>query len=104
MNYLWNDAVINNLSNGATIANLRTDVILIDPNLSNTIDIGGKLETVGGLTAITGNTAAGITNLVPRVQVLSEKVAVRIIFDVIPNNGSVKSTIVKTFLATVSSI
>jgi len=99
INYLWNPSVINSSSTGATIKNLKTEVVLIDPNLSANPVIGGNIGIIGTHTVITG-TSVGTTYTVPRVQPRNNYVAVRIIFDVVPNNGSTpKSTIIKTFLA-----
>ncbi len=99
INYLWNPSVINSSSTGAAIKNLKTEVVLIDPDLSANPVIGGNLGIIGAHTVITGP-SVGTTYTVPRVQPRNNYVAVRITFDVIPNNGSTpKSTIIKTFLA-----
>lgn len=101
LNYLWNSAVINSSSTGAAITNLTTEVVLLDPDLSTFPYqplIGGQEETIGTHTAITGS-QVGTTYIVARVQPINTNVAIRIKFNVVPNNGAPPSTIVKTFLA-----
>ncbi|WP_298300077.1 hypothetical protein [Hydrotalea sp.] len=99
INYLWNSTVINSTSTGASIKNLKTEVVLIDPDLSANPVIGGNIGIIGTHTVITGS-SVGTTYTVPRVQPRNNYVAVRITFDVVPNNGTTpKSTIIKTFLA-----
>jgi hypothetical protein len=101
INYLWNPTVINQQTTGATITNIQTQVVIVDPDLSPDPLIGGTIETVGSHTAITGS-SVGITYKVPRAQPQNDFAAVRIIFKVVPNNGTApSSTIVKTFLANI---
>lgn len=98
INFLWNGSVINSGTDGVTINNIKTEVVVLDPDLSEATLVGGNLETVGSHSALTGS-SVGITNVVPKRQLVNSNVAVRIIFDVVPNNGAPKSTIVKTFRA-----
>lgn len=103
VNYLWNPAVINQQTAGATITNIQTQVVIIDPDLSDNPQIGGTVEIVGSHTAITGS-SVGLIYTVPRAQPPNNFAAVRIIFKVVPNNGiTPSSTIVKTFLANIVS-
>lgn len=100
-----NDAVINANADGATIKNLRTEVVLLnptpgDPGLYN---FYGTTETIGSYTALTGQVASTSYTVEHSGQPFPGEVAVRVIFNVVPNNGGPQALIVKTFLADVVS-
>jgi hypothetical protein len=97
-----NPEVINsNLTTGATIQNLKEEIVILNPQLVNypqTLQIGATQEVIGNYTAFTG-TSVGTTYTVVRNQPPNNAVAIRVSFKVVPNNGAPSSLIVKTFLA-----
>ena len=103
INISYNPAVINTSSTGAQIQNLKKEVVLINPTYVSspeTVQFGGVHETVGTYDAYTGQ-QVGTTYTVARVNpantTTDNLIAVRISFDVVPNNGAPKSKLVKTF-------
>ncbi len=95
------NGVINSSSTGAALQNLRTQVVVINPTTSDFFLPNGSLETIGSLTVYTG-TGVGISyDVEHRSYPINNNVAVRVIVDVVPNNGAPRSTIVKTFYANV---
>jgi hypothetical protein len=122
----WNTSVINSVTSGATIQNLKKQVVVLNDNLTffpesnpqDQYDAGspgagapyteGFVPTAYGTTEIIGkyNAAVGFNATTPLivdfVSAYAEPtvVGVRISFDVVPNNGGPRATIVKTFPAT----
>ncbi len=95
------NGVINSSTNGAKLQNLRTQVIVLNPAISDFFQPNGQLETIGSYTAYTG-TGVGISyDVEHRSYPINNNVAIRVIVDVVPNNGSPRSTIFKTFFANV---
>ncbi len=119
---IWNPAVVNSNSDGVTIQNLKTQIVLLsgyafyttspaeNPNTGGDgpngllVDGTGTIETVGNFSV-----AASIPNSTTPISIDSSEgwdyanLGVRVTFDVVPNNGSPtnKTTITKTFLANV---
>jgi hypothetical protein len=97
-----NAAVINSdPSKGATIQNLKEEVVVLNPLLVSypeTLQVGGVQEVIGDYTAFTG-TNVGTTYTVVRNQPPNNSVAIRVSFKVVPNNGAPSSLLAKTFLA-----
>jgi hypothetical protein len=96
---IFNPAV----TNAATISNIKKEVVMMDlttPSSSSILRIGATTEQVADKLIYTGAGTTGIESQGPRPRLIVANLAVRISFDVIPNNGSPKCTIVKTFLAT----
>lgn len=84
----------------ASITNIKKEVVVMDlpTNIYGLQSIYGINENVAGNTVYTGHSIE-ISRLVPRPTPLTPKVGVRVSFDVVPNDGGSKTTIVKTFLA-----
>lgn len=103
----FNPAVINTSSTGAHIANINALVVAIqnaDPTPYYGFQTTGNLEQVGTYTAITQALDDDDEPVTLQLQFQRDlnpnpQVAVRISFDVIPNNGAPKSSIIKTFWA-----
>ena len=95
------NGVINTTANGAALQNIRTQVVLLNPNTSNYFTPIGTLETIGSYTAYTGNGVGASYDVEHSSYPQNNTVAVRVIVDVVPNNGSPKSTIFKTYFANV---
>ncbi|SDP55252.1 hypothetical protein SAMN05428975_1767 [Mucilaginibacter sp. OK268] len=111
--FVWNPAIINNSPTGATIQNINTDLIAIGPatgagtapGLINSNQTGG--ESAGNLNyAIFHNPTASRPAFFGYYTQLDSNeggypytppLAVRVSFDVVPNNGGPKATLVKTF-------
>ncbi|MEO8887238.1 MAG: hypothetical protein ABI367_14325 [Mucilaginibacter sp.] len=105
-----NPAVINTSSTGAYIRFSNEAVILLDPNLYFTgTTTSGSFETIGTHTAIAQTITDGDpdplwTSYYAPYSQIAPTVAVRVTFQVVPNNGGPVSTFVKTFLADVETI
>lgn len=99
---LKNPDVINTSATGASIQNLRTEVLLFRPRTTNYFAGYGVSEILGSYTGYSGFTVT-TTYDVEKVAMAPQNTfaGVRVIFDVVPNNGSKPSKIVKTFLANV---
>lgn len=110
----WNPAIINSSSTGATIQNFKQDIVLLLPSNNqqswvyntNGVDEG----TMGGyeIMSFHNPTASAPAQYSYYTQVdpnegfyayTPPQPVVRISFDIVPNNGAPKSTIVKTFYA-----
>jgi hypothetical protein len=93
----WNPSIFNNL---ATYQNFLTEVVLFENPYYT--QIWGNKETIGSYNVYTGGT---VNTLFSDAEdnsgnnLFYYKAAVRISFDVVPNNGGPKSRIIKTFLA-----
>ncbi len=102
-----NPAVINSLPDGAYIRFTNEAVVLLDPVTSFTPTVvNGNVETIGTHTAFVQTITDGdpdqfyVGYYAPYSQA-APTVAVRVTFQVVPNNGGPVSTFVKTFLADV---
>ncbi|PSL28164.1 hypothetical protein [Chitinophaga ginsengisoli] len=80
----------------ANIQNVRTEVLLIDPPYPATANFQIGSHTAGYAWSVTFGPAGYFDWYWP--------IAVRIAFDVVPKNGAPKSTIVKTFYATIKHV
>lgn len=99
--FVTNPEIINSADSGAQIENLETEAVILNPVIPSNpyaLQIGGTLDTIGNYIAITG-TSVGTTYTVVRNQPPNDSVAVRVSFNVVPNNGARSSLIVKTFIA-----
>jgi hypothetical protein len=100
--FITNPAVINSTTGGAAIQNLRTSVMLLNPdNTSDYFQGYGTLETIGSYTAYTGNPVTITYDVEHSSYPQNNFAAIRVVADVVPNNGAPKSTIVKTFIANI---
>ncbi|MEJ5055019.1 hypothetical protein [Sphingobacterium sp. MYb382] len=104
--FVTNPDIINNSATGATIQNYRQEIVISDPrNVAqfDIDDISGDIEYMGiDKSVLTGPVYFGFwtrTNLPVIKRLLNTDVFVRISFNVVPNNGKPKTTIVKTFVA-----
>jgi hypothetical protein len=101
INFIWNPAIINSSPTGATIQNMHKQV-LVFTDYNSEEKINGQWVEVHRDPTISNPGLTGYT-----VQYCSSEgkspytpdLAVRVIFDVVPNNGAPKSTIVKTFMS-----
>jgi len=90
---IFNDAV----TSVANIENIRKEVLMYDWPTNSAVSIGGSREDVGDKEYYV---APSLSRLSPRpTSIPSGDFAIRIIFDVVPKDGSPKCTIVKTFAA-----
>lgn len=100
----FNPNVINSNSDGATISNLTREVVLFSTDLfppggGESASIYGTLENYNGNDIYTSTGGVSASYVSVRPYPVHSSVAVRISFNVVPNNGGPISTIVKTFLA-----
>jgi hypothetical protein len=104
---LFNPAVINGTATGAQIQNLKQEIVLFNagyPSWGQPFLTDGLKEQVGSTIVFT-NPTYSIQHQVsygpstPFNQTHG-KLAIRVSFDVVPNNGATKLKVVKTFLAT----
>jgi len=97
----------------ASIQNVTKQLLYIEPTPTNTLHtVNGTETSIGALYTYSG--ASQVTTVLgppvpqgsapPSAQSLVGYFAVKISFDVVPNDGTPKSTIVKTFLATATSV
>ena len=100
-NIVFNPAVINGNPNGATIQNLKKEVVLLSETGSRQ-----PTEIVGNKEYLDESTVAytdfSYISFVTSLKTLEAPASlyVRVSFDVVPNNGiAAKTTIIKTFLA-----
>ncbi|WP_145858307.1 hypothetical protein [Pedobacter suwonensis] len=100
-NILFNPAVINGNANGATIQNLKKEVVLLSPTGSRQpAEVVGNKEYLDEST--TAYTDFSYISFVTSLKTFEApaNLYVRISFDVVPNNSSIaRTTIIKTFLA-----
>ncbi|MBB5635578.1 hypothetical protein HDF26_004007 [Pedobacter cryoconitis] len=109
---IWNPDLINQTPDGASIQNLRKQFVLIDVKspVKGTGYVGEYITPqTETLVAMTGDGTASFTRTFKTSQAPSwgpsvGAYAVRISFDVVPNNGSTKTTIIKTILATSADV
>jgi hypothetical protein len=76
-------------------------VVILNPILVSypeALRVGGVQEVIGNYTAFTG-TNVGTTYTMVRNQPPNNSVAIRVSFNVVPNDGAPSSLIVKTFFA-----
>ncbi len=103
---VWNNDLVNSDASGATIQNLKKEYILIDAKspVSGTgysqeyitpSDVTYNAYTSSGVIAFSRKFQGPPTNWSPAVT----GYALRITFDVVPNNGSGRYTIIKSFKA-----
>ncbi len=97
--FIKNLSVFNSDPNlGATIQNLTTQVVVLNPDTGYQYQAYGRQENFGNYSAVTGSSVTlQYTN--EHGQPINDNVAVRVSFNVVPNNGAPSSLIVKTFLA-----
>lgn len=103
---VFNPNVINGNTDGATISNIKSWIILLKPYYFNgdgeSASYSGDIENYFGDIYTSLNPVEG--NFISvRPKIFTQSVAVRISFNVVPNNGSPTSMIVKTFLPNVVS-
>jgi hypothetical protein len=110
---IYNPAVINSSATGAAIQNVKQELVLFSSGTysSNTIGGGVRNTITDGLKEQVGSTKI-ITNLTFSDQYQARfgtslpfnqshgRLGIRISFDVVPNNGSPRLKIIKTFAAT----
>lgn len=104
--FITNPAVINSNPDGATIKNLRTEVVLLNPQTGdpNLYGFYGTTETIGNYSALTGQVVTTQYTVEHSSQPLNNLAAVRVIFDVVPNNGTTPQTlVVKSFFANIAT-
>jgi len=89
----------------ASISNLKTQVVLLNPSTIYGFQPNGNRETIGNYIAYTSYSALSTTYTKEHgPQPVNSLAAVRVSFDVVPTNGAPKSTIVKTFFANIVNI
>jgi hypothetical protein len=99
--FVANPNVINTLAGGAAIQNMQAQVVILNPDTGYDFQVWGNQETIGtNYNAYTGSSVTTSYSLEHGSQPAAQA-AIRVIFDVVPNNGAPKSTIVKTFLANI---
>jgi hypothetical protein len=100
-----NPAVINSTPGGASIQNLTTRVVLLNPDTDYNFQGYGTLETIGNYTAYTGSIVTTVYTKEHGSQPINNLAAVRVAFNVVPNAAGPlhdnPPTIVKTFLANI---
>jgi hypothetical protein len=98
---IFNPNVINSNSDGAHISNLTSEIVLeLGPLYGvESETIYGRLENYNDKDIYTDEQSVVALYLSVRPKNRTTSVAVRVSFNVIPNNGGPTSTIVKTFLA-----
>lgn len=104
--FVTNPDIINNSATGATIQNYRQEIVTGDLSDVASYDfdyISGDIEYMGiDQKVLTGSVGFGFwtrTNAPVIARKLDTDTYVRISFNVVPNNGKPKTTIVKTFVA-----
>ena len=102
VNIAWNPAIINSSPTGATIQNMKQEIIAFVPQNSGNEKIGAQdvisyKNTSAGAPAYLGFGTGGSCTSIGLVY--NPRFAVRITFDVVPNNGAPKCTMVKTFVS-----
>jgi hypothetical protein len=101
---IFNPAVQNISTTGASIANLKQEVVLLSYNTSPAFaEAGGNVEYIGtSKPVLTGVDGIRITHQTLRnVDTPPQDLYVRVSFDVVPNNGAATVKIIKTFKADV---
>lgn len=92
-------SIINNpvVTAEASISNLKQEIVLVEPSHLGSVSLStdGTLESVGSYTKVYTNVTRYTTDKGLEPTFLA--VGIRVSFDVTPNNGSPKVTIVKTF-------
>ena len=102
INMIFNPAIINGTSTGATIQNLKKEILLFWDNPNYPEHIGTMFEYIEPLVNPTFANP-GLTSYYTQFcssegrSPWTPEMAVRISFDVVPNNGAPPSKIVKTF-------
>ena len=100
--FITNPAVVKSLATGATIQNLNTQVVLLNPNTGYNFQVTGTQEIYVNYTAYTGTNVTTVYSKEHGAQPINDLAAIRVSFDVIPNNGTTpKSTIIKSFFANI---
>lgn len=103
-----NPDLINTSTTGAYIAQMNEAIVLIDPNTTfYSVKNGINVESIGGHTAFTQSITDGELDQMSTgyyAPYYVPTVAVRISFQLVPNNGAPASTFVKTFLADLDTI
>jgi hypothetical protein len=99
----FNPAVQNTGAKGASIQNIKKEVILAGYNPLSITELDGTTEYVGtSVTALTGETVGITAQTQANIYNPPTNVYVRVSFDVVPNNGSAPIKIIKTFNANIS--
>jgi len=98
---LWNPAIINSSANGATINNLNIDLLTIEPSPGGTEKVGNYYVTSyrnpSASAPVTIHLNTQVCPAGGTAQPYVPQLLVRVSFDVVPNNGAPKTTIVKTY-------
>lgn len=112
INIIWNPAIINSTPTGATIQNINKDLVVFLPatgagsdhttvTSTSTEQIGNyNIKTYRNPTATNPVYISYYTQVDPNEGFMpyTPSLAVRVSFDVVPNNGGKKVTLVKTFV------
>lgn len=100
--FITNPAVINSLVTGASIQNINTRVVLLNPITDYNFQVFGTEELYVNYTAYTGTDVTTVYSKEHGAQPINNLAAIRVSFDVVPNNGTTpRSTIIKTFFANI---
>ncbi|MBE5320879.1 hypothetical protein IM793_17060 [Pedobacter sp. MR2016-19] len=94
-----NTSVINSSATGASIQNLTYQVVMINPNTGYNFNANATHENIGSLSVYTGSSVTLQYLAEHSLPVNNTQVAVRVSFNVVPNNGAPSSLIVKSFVA-----
>jgi hypothetical protein len=89
------------VTNIATIQNLRVDVVSLGPRGSNNYTVFGSPEVIPGYSSAYGRVWGGESYTTPMT---FGQLALRVSFEVVPNNGATPAFITKTFAANVNEI
>lgn len=104
-NWESNSLMMQGLPAGPAVNNVKTQVVILNPTTIYGFEGIGNRETIGSYIAYTSFSAVSTSYLKEHgAQPAYSQAAIRVSFDVVPNNGAPKSTIVKTFFANVVSI
>jgi hypothetical protein len=108
--FIWNPDVINASSTGATIQNIDMKCVVLDPEpvfSPETRTINGTHEQIGKYDAYSASNLISTYTVQAPVNTDNEnanRLVLRVSFDVVPNNGAPKATIVKAFTANVVTL
>lgn len=101
INLVFNPAVINTNPDGASVSNIRYQIVVTNPRTNALINISGTVENATGRTIYAGfgnNISLNYSYTTePFITTFPASAAVRVIFDVNPNSGAPKTTMIHTF-------